>query len=117
MLIPRIGIIGAAFAIAISIALLNIIHLIEVQYILKMHPFRIDFYKPLVSGLAALLILKLTYLNIFQINNPLFLLISGGGFLFFIYILILYLLGMEEEERLILNKIFSRLNLNKGLRQ
>jgi O-antigen/teichoic acid export membrane protein len=66
LLIPQYGILGAAIAVGTAAAAINLLRLGEVYYFLKMHPYRRDFAKPLLSGLIVLSIvwplsLALTY--------------------------------------------------------
>lgn len=105
LLIPRYGIIGAALAKATSIGFLRTIRLLQVYLILKMHPFRAEFIKPLVAGGASWLVLSLVRASIPQIGNSALLLVLGSSIFLAIYGLTLYRLGFDEEDRLILQKI------------
>ncbi|MDQ2714031.1 MAG: oligosaccharide flippase family protein [Chloroflexota bacterium] len=53
LLVPRYGIIGAALAAALAVVILNVVGLIEVYWIMKIHPYRWDMLKPLVAGIIA----------------------------------------------------------------
>ncbi len=59
ILIPRYGLAGAAFAISISLSLFGLTELGQVYFLLKVHPFRKDFLKPLAAGAAAFLLFTL----------------------------------------------------------
>ncbi|MFQ6037976.1 MAG: oligosaccharide flippase family protein [Candidatus Aminicenantales bacterium] len=53
VLIPRHGFLGAALSYSAAVAGVNILRLVEVWVILKMHPYRRDFVKPVAAGAAA----------------------------------------------------------------
>ncbi len=56
LLVPRYGIIGAALAAALAVLILNVVGLIEVYWIMKIHPYRWDILKPLAAGIIASLV-------------------------------------------------------------
>ncbi len=53
LLIPNLGIVGAALAAALTVIILNIVGLIEVFVLMKMHPYRWDMFKPIIAGVGA----------------------------------------------------------------
>ncbi|GAC1652309.1 MAG: hypothetical protein NVS4B12_23650 [Ktedonobacteraceae bacterium] len=53
LLVPHFKILGAAFAAALTIVILNIVGLIEVYWIMKIHPYRWDTLKPILAGGVA----------------------------------------------------------------
>lgn len=64
LLIPRYGLLGATIVGSISIILLNIARVVEVWWLLRIHPFKLNFYKPVLAGLfAAGIILAAQYLH------------------------------------------------------
>jgi len=110
ILIPKFGILGAAIATATAISLISIINLFEIYFIMRIHPYRIDFLKPLISGLVSLLILFLLINFVFEIYNK-FILIGITSLIFFgIYSLILYLLGIGKDDKIILKKFKEKIN-------
>jgi len=98
ILIPRYGIRGAAMATAISLALGNLVSLVTVRFLLKMHPYREDFLKPLFSGLAAAGVLLVLRRWMFQGSSGFAL---ASEFLIFLlaYIIFLVLLRFSQEEK------------------
>lgn len=99
--VPRYGIVGAAWASALSITILQIVRLAEVWHFLRIHPYRRDFMKPFFSGSAAFLLLVIA----------LYFSKDGGGvmmifpwFLLFLltYTGLLWVLKLSDEDRLIL---------------
>jgi O-antigen/teichoic acid export membrane protein len=53
VLIPRFGLMGAAYAAAIELAIINVVRAVEVWFIARMHPYSRSFAKPLVAALGA----------------------------------------------------------------
>lgn len=98
-LIPDFGIIGAAIATATSIAVLNLMRLVEVYYFLRIHPYKRTFLKPIIAGLIAFTSVK--FIPLFWIYS---LFIFG-----LLYVSLILLFRLEEEEKTILNLIIKRI--------
>jgi len=58
-LIPAYGLLGAGVARVIGVTLNNLMRLIQVRVLLGFWPYRADYWKPLVAGLASLGLAKL----------------------------------------------------------
>jgi O-antigen/teichoic acid export membrane protein len=56
VLVPRYSINGAAWAAALTVIILNLVGLIEVYWIMRIHPYRWDILKPVVAGVIAALV-------------------------------------------------------------
>jgi len=54
LLIPQYGILGAALATGISLVLIAVIRILEAYYFMEIHPFSIDWWKPILAGLISL---------------------------------------------------------------
>jgi O-antigen/teichoic acid export membrane protein len=108
LLIPRFGIVGAAVATATSAAVVNLLRLAEVYYILKVHPYRWDFMKPLAAGILAA---TFTYTFFVRNTQTISWLLLGMGMLshFSIYIGAMVLFGLPEEEKLVLKSLLAKL--------
>jgi O-antigen/teichoic acid export membrane protein len=112
-MIPRYGIIGAAGANAFSISAIQLLQLLEVWYLLGMHPYHLDFLKPILSCLFSVLLLTVishiglntNSLIIIPILSAIFLL-SYGGFL--------WLFKLSPEDYVILDNLRYRLLKQKG---
>jgi O-antigen/teichoic acid export membrane protein len=110
ILIPKYGILGAAIATAFCLAVLNILRVLEVYLLFKVHPFSIKSFKGILSALFAFIIafpLKYYFFSDFHYLIDLFLtsfviLISFSLFLIFF--------KFEKEDKFILKKIKERLN-------
>jgi O-antigen/teichoic acid export membrane protein len=105
VLIPTMGLKGAAISVAISQATINLVRLAELYYFERIHPFKPSYIKPLISGVTTFI---LTYLMMryLDLNNYVELIV--GSFLF----LILYILGnwamqLDEEDKFVIN-IFTK---------
>ena len=115
-LVPKYGIVGAACSGAFSITAIQFLRLIEVWYFLRMHPYRLDFFKPVVSCLVSVAIFAVTVqLGIFSRHLlmlpflfTLFLLSYGG---------LLWLLKPSPEDLIIWNSVRNRLFFAKTLKQ
>lgn len=105
LLIPTYGATGAAIAVAISISLINIVRVIELAFLEKMHPFKISFFKPLfaavISGLLIFWLNSNLYLNAY-------LELALGSILFIaMFVIINLLLKLDVEDRFILDRILK----------
>lgn len=107
-LIPRYGISGAAIATLISVVLANLIRLVQVYFIFGIHPYNLSYLKPLFVGTAMIMFfIGLKQLFSIELNIPsfLFVVISYFG----IYFLIIKLIGLTEEENIILVKLKAKI--------
>lgn len=106
-LIPKYGIIGAAAATGFAIVIINILKLLEVYLILRIHPYKLDYWKPIMAGLLSLLIVTLIKGNLQELSLSMIILFL---LLFFAsYGLFLYLFKFEEEDRYILQLTWQKL--------
>jgi len=109
LLIPRLGVIGAAIASSFSTVIVNVVCLIEVYVLLKMQPYGRDIFKPVLAGaITAALVLGF---NQFQVLPSFYHVLVGIMILWSVYILIMIRLGLSQDDRLILAKLRSRLKL------
>jgi O-antigen/teichoic acid export membrane protein len=106
VLIPEIGIIGAACATGFSLALINIIRLVEVFLLMKMHPFNMTFVKPAIASVAAA-VLPLLY---FAKSNKTTLSSSIICFLVYLglYVGIYALFGLDSDDRYLLSMVGNK---------
>ncbi len=109
ILIPKHGIIGAAVATAVSISLINILSVAEVYIIYRIHPYRLDFLKSLAGSALPIAVLCIAKNTILTNVNYLLSLVLGSLTYIGLYGLILYLLGINEEEKSILGTIKAKL--------
>lgn len=114
ILIPKYGIEGAAYSTLISFGLMNIIRLLEVRFSLKIHPYTIRFLKPVFAGGISGGLLFILKKYIILTDSPLLLMVSGAVIFLGAYILILIFSGIDEEDKMIWNKLKRKL-LNKSM--
>ena len=111
ILIPKYGIIGAAFSTSLSITVLALVELIQVYLILRIHPYRKDFLKPIFAGIVSLLGLFVLnkYTGYKFLNSGLIPLIGVSIGFCCLYALVCYMLRLEEEDKVILRKIKEKI--------
>lgn len=107
-LIPRHGIVGAAWATTISTGLGSVVICLEVNLLLRIFPYRLDFLKPLVAGLvpaAVVLFLGSHGLP----GRGLVATIALAALFALAYLGLLLLLGLDQEDRIVLGKLRDKL--------
>ena len=110
LLIPKFGILGAATGTGVSIVILNLLRLTEIFYLMKIHPYRFDYLKPLSAGLISIAIVFFIQ-NIFLNMRNAALLIQFAGF-WCSYLLLLYLFRFSEEELYIKEALNNKLKFH-----
>jgi O-antigen/teichoic acid export membrane protein len=107
LLIPRFGLLGAAVGALIVNAVINNLRMVQVWYLFRILPFNRTFLKPLAAGLTATAAALLALLLAGGELN-LFLLIGQVAILFVVYAGVIYLLGLPDEERAVINRLWRR---------
>jgi O-antigen/teichoic acid export membrane protein len=104
LLIPRWGIVGAACAVAFSMIIGSGIRLGQVWIFFGLHPFSFELVKPLCAGLATI---SLGYWTKGLVRPELLfgLAVSAG----LLYLLLLYVMKLEESDRLVLAGLRRRM--------
>ncbi len=103
ILIPGYGLTGAAFAVAAGQVAVNIIRLIELYRLEKMHPFKPSYYKPLLAGIVSYLVVLLAT-NWLKVNAYLELLTGTIAFLL-LFGLLNWTLKLDEEDKFVIDKL------------
>ncbi len=109
-LIPRFGMMGAAIATGIAWAALNVMSLIQVHLRYRIHPYERAFFKPLLAGVVAFVLLfqvKLFLRDGLELSKLPVMLIVSGLFLA-VYLGLLFRMGLSQEDRFILEKFRGR---------
>jgi O-antigen/teichoic acid export membrane protein len=109
LLIPRWGLMGAATASLAATTIINLLRLLEVFILFRLHPYNLSFIKPIAAGLVALavawgmrsLIPPETSLIYAAIDMIVLLAVYTGTIL---------LLGLSQEDRAVLARVGQRLN-------
>jgi O-antigen/teichoic acid export membrane protein len=107
LLIPPYGIIGAACATAFAIISVQLLRLGEVWYFLKMHPYRGDFWKPVLCCLVSFSIIFSTGRLVADINEILRIILFSIVFLSS-YIGLLFLFKLSPEDRVTMNALKNK---------
>ncbi|OGW13348.1 MAG: hypothetical protein A3G93_07865 [Nitrospinae bacterium RIFCSPLOWO2_12_FULL_45_22] len=112
LLIPKYGVIGAAIATTIAISTINIVRLIEVFLLYRIHPYDLEYLKGCLAFIFLILVLFiLTYMDLPNFISLLTNTVAVLG----IFILILMRLGFNGEDRFIIEKVRSKLVFKHGL--
>lgn len=109
LLIPLMGINGAALATLIVFFLLSAFRLMEVHHFLKIHPFGKELWKPIVSALLSALLLFAARPSLLA-HPPLIGLGAGAALCSGSYAAAMLLLKLEEDERTIILKFMPFLD-------
>jgi O-antigen/teichoic acid export membrane protein len=104
LIVPKYGAIGMAIVDAIATALLNVGRVVEAWILLRIQPFGRSFAKPLIATLALVTVILGS--RLISADDVLIRLaaIAVGGV---VYLLVLRGLGLDLEERHVLNRIRS----------
>lgn len=102
--VPRYGIVGAAWATTLSIGLSSLVTCLEVNVLLRIYPYRLDFLKPLGAGLTSAAVVF--FLGKYALpERGLFPLITLAVVLALAYLGLLLLLGLDKEDKIVLDKL------------
>jgi len=100
ILILRMGFIGAAIASALTLALVNLLRLVEIWVLERYNPYTKRYYKPVIAGLITFIFVELARNQLIQYDVHVVLLlaigISSGTFC---YLSLLYLLGIDDVDK------------------
>ncbi len=109
-LISLYGTLGAALATGLSIAAVNLVKLVEVQYFLGMHPYQLDQLKPFLAGGIA----TAAGWGIHQMLAPLWAgsWIVGSAALGLVYLGGLLSLGLNENDREVLAPLLGKVGIH-----
>lgn len=112
-LIPTHGLLGAAIAKAVGTAMNNVLPLIQVWSIMRTHPYRLDFWKPVMAGSIAVGAAKLVT-EITGVGDGIRAALLAGGVVGIVYVALIGLFGLGEQDRAIVQGIFRRRRLASG---
>jgi O-antigen/teichoic acid export membrane protein len=108
LLIPRYGILGAAISEATVLFLINLLRLVEVYVLLRIHPYNLSYWKPIGAGLlsAAVLLGLLKLVSGLPAIGQVFLAILAS---LLAYTAGLLILGLDDDDRWVLGALRRRL--------
>jgi O-antigen/teichoic acid export membrane protein len=104
-LIPRYGLIGAAFGAASTTMFINVLRVTEIYVLRRILPFRASQLKPLLAALLA--ILPAWWLRQEQVELWARILVPAASYVA-VYFTALLLLRLEEEDRMLLDRLLRR---------
>ena len=113
LLIPRLGLLGAAVATTVSYAGLNVLYSVQLYRETGIHPFSTALMKPAVAGTVAMLVIYVAVTEFFGVSL-LVLVGTFSAFLLIYGIALLALGGVEEEEVLLVLSFEERFGVNLG---
>lgn len=102
--ISEFGFVGAAFATAGVLALLNVTRWIELRHLEGLSPYSYRYYKPLVAGLVAAVVLYFSRNLASGIQSV----VIGGVLGGFAFALALYILGIERDDKEFFGRLLNR---------
>lgn len=109
LLIPSLGVVGAAIAAVASIAAVNVLRVVEVAVLESIVPFNLTYLKPIAAGVAALAAGVLVG-RIALADQVLAVSALGGiAVLVLVYVVVIRLLGLDEADRFVLGRSVDRL--------
>jgi O-antigen/teichoic acid export membrane protein len=113
-LVPVFGIIGAAYTSMLSILLVQLLRISEVWYFLRIHPYRIDFLKPILSAIAAIMIISIFALSIDRNILGVFWLPASFSIYIIIYACFLLLFKLSHEDHVVIDFLKQRILRTSG---
>ena len=105
LLIPIYGSMGAAIATGMSVALINILRLVEVYSIYKIHPYDMSYLKPLLAGVLTIIIWQAIHQ---YVNTDKYLWILASITISGCYFLIILIIGLDKSDKMILKSIIKK---------
>jgi O-antigen/teichoic acid export membrane protein len=108
LLIPPLGIVGAAIAAAAAVGVVNLLRIAEVRILVGVHPYHRDYYKPLLAALLA----AAGALAAASLTRGLGEIASAGIGLIILavtYAIAMIALGLSSDDRFVLGRIRNRL--------
>lgn len=108
LLIPRLGVMGAALASFVAIAVVNIATVLQIWFLERLWPYDRSFWKPLIAaGLATVSGLGMTQVAAPASNFALVVIV--GATISLTYVAVLAAFRLEPDDRLILQHVLGRL--------
>ncbi len=107
LLIPSLGIMGAAIAAALAVALVNALRLVEVYLLLGTHPYSAHYWKPVTGGVLAVLAILVLRPAVTQLPLLVRVALTGVSSCC-IYATALLALGLPPEDRALVAAAIDR---------
>jgi O-antigen/teichoic acid export membrane protein len=107
LLIPPLGLLGAAVALSVSTAILNLLRLAEVGWLLRLNPYDRTFLKPTLA--AALAVAAALVASGVAGSSMLISALAGIAALGLVYMVALVRLGLSDDDRAVLRGMWHRI--------
>ena len=113
ILIPEYGVLGCAWAVAITVSVINITRVYLSWRVLHMHPYDSNYWKPVVAAVVTVILLHFlgpareAIIGIFG-------LVSTGVLAILAYSAMLAAFGLNEEDRYVFMRVRSKFGGNKA---
>ncbi|MBE0428982.1 MAG: flippase [Thermoleophilia bacterium] len=108
LLIPRFGLAGAAFANMASFSLVNMIRVVEVWFLMRLHAFDRFYFKPLLSGAMGAAVVFVAGRFLLADGQPVRI-AALAAVMVILYVGSMALMGFNERDKKILNMVKTRL--------
>jgi O-antigen/teichoic acid export membrane protein len=108
ILVPRYGLVGAAYAAALQVAISNIVRAVEVWVITRMHPYSLAFAKPLLAGAGAAAAMLATRPLLAPLGE-----LGGMLVLAVTYLGLLAALRLDPDDRAVAAQLLGRLRVKR----
>jgi len=105
LLILELGFIGAAVATASILSLVNVVRVFEVWYLERLQPYAMNFFKPIGAAVCAG---GTMYLFSWVLAGYI-LLFTGGAVGVVVFSIVLYALGIEQDDRHFFEQLVEQL--------
>lgn len=109
LLIPRWGIVGAATATSAAVITVSLLRLLEAFFLLRLLPYNVSFVKPVAAGLVAL-VTAWVIRQAFHTEANFIYTAMNVSILFAVYVGMILLLGLSQEDRRVLARIGRRVS-------
>ena len=110
LLIPPLGVGGAAIASAISISAVNLLRLVQVYTVLQVQAFNWGYFKPVAAGAAAGIAGFLIHI-VLAASPWLVTLLITAAVILLVYAALLLVLGIDPSDRVLLQKMLRKVGL------
>ena len=109
LLIPRWGIVGAATATSAAAVTVSLLRLLEAFFLFRLLPYNVSFFKPVAAGLVTL-VTAWAIRQAFHTEVNLVYTAMNVSILFAVYVGMILLLGLSQEDRRVLASIGRRIS-------
>lgn len=103
LLIPKYGILGAALATGITLALISLVRVLEVYFVVNVHPYDPMLVRPIAVGTSLILVTVFSLHYLFSSN--ILIIPLALAFFFVCYCLLIWRFGLNDQDISILREI------------